>query len=209
MTLDKLKKDKLGPFTFYNPTEGFSVTEDSPNLINFISHIDSKSNVVDIGTGSLVLPLWLLSKFDLECVTAVEHPEGPIEAARLNIFENNLDDKVRLYEVDYRDAVESLGECSFDVVVSNPPYKKAGTGRVSPDRQKALATGELEGTFEEMLVVVRSLLKAGGVFYFVHTMERFKEIIGLVGGNGFIVKKVGFAPYNFQSKVFYVKAEKT
>lgn len=209
MTSDNFHIDNIGPFMFYHPTGGFSVTEDSPNLINFISHIDNKSNVVDIGTGSLVLPLWLLSKFDLESVTAVEHPDGPIEAARLNISKNNLNDKVRLLEMDYRQVAESLGKCSFDVVVSNPPYKKAGTGRISPDRRRALSTTELCGTFEEMLVVVNSLLKAGGVFYFVQSMERFGEITELLGENGFIIKRIGFAPSNFNSKVFFVKAHKS
>lgn len=208
MTLDNLKKDKLGSFIFYHPKDGLPVTEDSPNLINFITHIDSNQSVIDIGTGSLVLPLLILNKFSIESITAVEHPEGPVEVANLNIRENNLEKTIKLLEMDYRHCVDLLCSSSFDVVVSNPPYEKVGAGRISPDKKKALATSEVEGAFEDLLLIVQSLLKVGGLFYFVHKLERFGEIVNLLKESGFEIKEISFAPTNFKSKVFFLKAVK-
>lgn len=74
------------------------------------------------------------------------------------------------------DGLKPLIGCT-DVVTSNPPYMKAGSGIVNPDDAKAMARHETKCTLRDVCQAAAALLRAGGRFYMVHRPLRLAEII--------------------------------
>jgi tRNA1Val (adenine37-N6)-methyltransferase len=72
---------------------------------------------------------------------------------------------------------EGLGEGTFDVVMTNPPYRRPSGGRVPPDSERALARFELAGGLPDFLRAAAWLLRSGGRCYIVYLAERLAELL--------------------------------
>ena len=98
---------------------------------------------------------------------------------------NGCTERVRFVAGDLREASKSLGTGSFDVVTANPPYRKTGTGKLSPDPMKAAARHEVLCTLRDVIREAAALLRSGGRFFMVHRAERRAEILDLLPAYGF------------------------
>jgi len=70
-------------------------------------------------------------------------------------------------------------------VVSNPPYMKAGAGRLSPDRGRAIARHELAMTLDGLVRAASRLLRPGGSLTIIMLYGRLGEYRVCLGENGF------------------------
>lgn len=152
--------------------KGFRFTVDSILLVNFLK-LKKNTDLLDIGTGTGIMPLLLCRKEDINLITAVE-----IETEIAKMFEktieiNSLKSKIKLINTD----IKNYKEEPFDMIISNPPYMKLNEGYVSPHDYRAGARHEINLDLKELLINGKRLLKNGGSFNLVYRTNRFMEVL--------------------------------
>lgn len=161
-------------------------------LLSDFSRVKRKDRVADLGTGTGIIPVLLHGKYEPREVVGVEIQEEVAEMAERTVKLNGLEDIIKIYRGDIKDCFKDIGADSFDVVTSNPPYKKGDTGILNPGDKKAISRHEVLISLEEIIYTASKLLKVGGRFYMIHRPERLKDIILGLDRNKFTPKKIRF-----------------
>lgn len=136
--------------------------------------------VLDLGTGSGIIPLLMEAKTKAAHLTGLEIQADSADMAARSVKLNGLEDKIKIVTGDIKEAVSLFGAASFDVVTCNPPYMTKHHGLTNPQSPKAIARHELLCTLEDVIRQSARLLKPGGNFYLVHRPFRLAEIIVLL-----------------------------
>lgn len=136
--------------------------------------------VLDLGTGSGIIPLLMEAKTKAAHLTGLEIQADSADMAARSVKLNGLEDKITIVTGDIKEAVSLFGAASFDVVTCNPPYMTKHHGLTNPQSPKAIARHELLCTLEDVICQSARLLKPGGNFYLVHRPFRLAEIIVLL-----------------------------
>ena len=161
-------------------------------LLSGFAKIKNKDTVIDLGCGNGILPLLLYGKYCPKHITGVEIQEQVAGMAKRSIELNKLTDRIDIYMGDIKDCANSLGKGIYDIVVTNPPYKKNKTGIKNPEDIKAVARHEILVNLDEVIKASSKLLKFGGKFYMVHRPERLKDIIISLNDNDLMLKRLRF-----------------
>ena len=133
--------------------------------------------VLDLGTGTGIIPILMEAKTEAEDFTALEIQEESADMARRSVELNALSDSVSIVQGDIKEAASIFGAASFDVVTCNPPYMTGSHGIVNPELPKAIARHEILCSFEDVAREAAKVLRPGGRFYLVHRPFRLAEII--------------------------------
>ena len=171
-TLDDLQN---GYFILQSQS-GFRFGMDAVLLAEF-TEIRPAERVLDLGCGNGILPLLLAARVPDLHMTGLELNADSAELAGRNMAYNHLEDRILIEEGDIREAVSRFGAASFDVLVSNPPYMILSHGKVSPNRQIAMARHEVSCTFRDLVGSAAGLLRDHGRLYLVHRPFRLAEIL--------------------------------
>ena len=171
--------------------EGFCFGIDSVLLSDFAKDIKKDSMVMDLGTGTGIIPILLCGKTKLKKVIGVEIQKEVCEMAKRSIELNNLEDKFQILNENILDLEKIYSENTFDVIVTNPPYKKMNTGILNENEKKLISRHEYKANLEDFLKVSKRLLKDKGEFYMVHRPERLVDIL-------FIMRKYKIEPKNIR-----------
>jgi len=155
--------------------KGFRFGIDAVLLSNYVK-VDKNMNIIDLGTGTGIIPILLSAKTDAYHITGVEIQPEMAEMAQRSVMLNNLQNRITIVEGDFRNSIDMFGLGSFDAVVVNPPYTKAGSGLVNPDDAKAVSRHEIFCTLEDIIKVSSGLLKHHGRFFMIHRPERLVDI---------------------------------
>ncbi len=155
--------------------KGFRFGIDAVLLSNYVK-VDKNMNIIDLGTGTGIIPILLSAKTDAYHITGVEIQPEMAEMAQRSVMLNNLQNRITIVEGDFRNSIDMFGPGSFDAVVVNPPYTKAGSGLVNPDDAKAVSRHEIFCTLEDIIKVSSGLLKHHGRFFMIHRPERLVDI---------------------------------
>lgn len=134
------------------------------------------SRVLDLGTGTGIIPILMAAKTEADHLTGLEIQEESADMARRSVQLNGLEDRISIVTGDIKEASLIFGGASFDVVTSNPPYMQGGGGLKNPDLPKAIARHEVLCTLEDVVREAAALLKPGGHFYMVHRPARLVDI---------------------------------
>lgn len=161
-----------------NPN-GFCFGMDAVLLSGFVK-VKPGEEVLDMGTGTGIIPILLEAKTEGKHFTGLEIQEQSADMAERSIILNNLGDKIDIKVGDIKEASSLFGKNSFDVVTSNPPYMNESHGLTNPNLPKAIARHEVLCTFEDIAREVAAVLRPGGRFYLVHRPRRLIEIINLL-----------------------------
>ena len=148
-----------------------------PILLSRFVQIKKAARVVDLGAGCGILPLLLARLSDVEELIGIEIQSGLAERALRNIQLNDLQGRVQILSGDIRNIRNLLPVSSADLVVSNPPYRPPGGGRIAPDGERATARHELSGGLADFIAAARWLLKNGGNFAVIYLAERLPELM--------------------------------
>ncbi len=169
--------------TFFNGTlkviqkkRGYRFSIDSILLSQFIQ-IRKNERAIDLGTGCGILPLLLSKTTKGRSFIGVEIQKSLAESAQRNVILNRLEDKISILHQDYRELRNIFPPGSFDVVFSNPPYRRLRTGRINPCEEKAVARHEINGTIEELTQIASYLLSQKGRCYFIFSSSRLVDLI--------------------------------
>ena len=110
-------------------------------------------------------------------IVALERQPGMVDRARRSVALNGLSSQVEVIAGDVRHLPESLGGQTFDAVLTNPPYRAIGSGRVAADDERASARHEVAGDYADFVRAAAFLLNDGGRFYVVHLAERLAGLL--------------------------------
>ncbi len=172
-TLDSLS---VGNLRLLQSESGYRYSLDPILLARFVK-VKTRGRVVDLGTGCGVLPLLLARLSDAgECVGVELQPALADRAAR-NVELNSLSERVHIKQGDIRDIGGAFSASSFDLVVSNPPYRQPDSGKVAPNDERAAARHELAGGLADFVTAASWLLKNGGSFAMIYLAERLPELM--------------------------------
>lgn len=146
-------------------------------LLSGFARVKPGANVLDLGTGTGIIPILLEAKTDAEHLSALEIQEESADMARRSVMLNHLENKIDIVTGDIKEADQIFQAASFDVITCNPPYMIGQHGLTNPDAPKAIARHEILCTLEDVVRNAAKLLKPGGSFYMVHRPFRLAEIM--------------------------------
>jgi tRNA1Val (adenine37-N6)-methyltransferase len=172
-------------------TDCFCFGVDAVLLADF-ADVKKKACVLDIGTGTGIIPILLAGKTKAESITGLEIQVVMAEMAKRSVVLNGLEDRIKIVLGDIKKYSEYFSKSSFDVVVSNPPYTNKGCGLINPQDSKAISRHEILCSLEDIVCSSASLLVTGGQLAMVHRPERLADIICSMRNNGIEPKYLRF-----------------
>ena len=146
-------------------------------LLSGFAQVKQGERMIDLGTGTGIIPILLEAKTEGNHFTGLEIQEEVAEMALRSVMLNGLEERITIIHGDIKEAGQICGRASFDVVTSNPPYMVSQQGLKNPDTMKAISRHEIFCTLEDVAREAALLLRPGGRFYLVHRPRRLAEII--------------------------------
>lgn len=174
--LDDLQRNHL---QIIQNEEKFCFGMDAVLLSGFVK-VKPGERVLDLGTGTGIIPVLLSAKTKAGHLTALEIQEESADMARRSVAINGLQDKIEVVTGDIKEASGLFGKAVFDVVTSNPPYMNNRHGLKNPDLPKAIARHEVLCSLEDVVREAAAVLKPNGRFYMVHRPFRLAEIFAVL-----------------------------
>lgn len=146
-------------------------------LLSSFAKAKRGDRVLDIGTGTGVIPILMEAKTEAAHFTALEIQEESADMAARSVKMNRLEEKIEIVPGDIKDASNRFGASSFDIITTNPPYMIGDHGKQADNMAKAIARHEVLCDLDDILRESSRLLKPGGHFFMVHRPFRLAEII--------------------------------
>ncbi len=168
---------------------GFCFGMDAVLLSGFVQ-IKQGEQMIDLGTGTGIIPILLEAKTDGKHFTGLEIQEEIAKMAFRSVLLNKLEERITILHGDIKEASRLCGRASFDVVTSNPPYMVQQHGLKNPNTIKAISRHEIFCTLKDVVRETALLLKPGGRFYLVHRPRRLAEIICVLRDYGLEPKRM-------------------
>lgn len=149
-------------------------------LLSGFAKVKPQAQVLDMGTGTGIIPILLEAKTQAAHLTGLEIQEESADMARRSVLLNHLENKIDIVTGDIKEADSLFKAASFDVITCNPPYMIGQHGITNPDAPKAIARHEILCTLDDVVRNAATLLKPGGNFCMVHRPFRLAEIISIM-----------------------------
>lgn len=187
ITLDSIRDIKL-----YQPKNGYRFSVDALLLYDFVN-LRRVQKIADLGAGSGIVGILLARKYPDASVDLFEIQDGLVKLAENNIALNHVEDRVRAIKCDLR--VLHSGQTAFqryDLVVSNPPFRRLKSGRLSSEDEKAIARHELTLPLHECIKAASSLLRHKGRLCLVYHPGRLPELLSVMRERGIESKRIRF-----------------
>lgn len=149
-------------------------------LLSGFARVKEAERVLDMGTGTGIIPILLAGKTQGRHFTGLEIQRESADMAMRSVQINHLEERISIIEGDIREADTLFGAASFDVITCNPPYMTGQHGLVNPNQPKAIARHEICCTLEDVIRQASRLARPGGRFYLVHRPFRLAEIMNVM-----------------------------
>ena len=187
-TLDTLFGGRL---KIFQKKRGYRFSIDAL-LLAFFAEPGPDDGILDLGTGCGIVPLILIFRKKVKRITGVEIQPSLADLARRNAVLNRCASRFRVWEEDLRRLDQRAKRESFDLVLTNPPYRKVGSGRVNPLTEKAVARHEIRATLEEVLRSAHYLLIDKGRLAMIYPASRSADLIRGLGKYHLEPKRIQF-----------------
>ncbi|MBI4686291.1 MAG: tRNA1(Val) (adenine(37)-N6)-methyltransferase [Nitrospirae bacterium] len=191
-TCDSIKEIKL-----FQSKTGYRFSVDALLLEDFIAQnwwegASKTYKGIEFGTGSGVVAMLLAKRFKNARITASEIQKGIAERAGRNVELNKLGSRVDVINEDIKCLTDVFPPGRFDFAFSNPPFRKAETGRLSADEERAIARHEIKINLPDIIESASYLIKNSGKFYLIYHPFRLVELFGLLKKARLEPKKMRF-----------------
>ena len=170
---------------------GLSFGTDAYLLGAFVRPVP-RGRAAELGGGSGVVSLLCAARHRFAHILAAEIQPGFAELIRRNAELNGLESVVTAVCADVRELTVRDTEGELDAVFSNPPYFRAGTGKVNESPEMRAARREENGTVRDFCAAAGRLLRWGGCFTAVYRPERLTELLFSLRSAGLEPKRIVF-----------------
>lgn len=197
--------DAIGSIKICQPEEGYRFSVDALILASFVN-LKILNRAVDIGAGTGIIGIILAKKYPQASITMIEIQPELAELSMQSVKLNNIEDRTKIICMD----AKNFNETGFDLVITNPPFRRPGTGRMSPREEKALARHELSLTITDIARIGRRLLRYRGRLCMIHLPERLTEIVRIMSKYDLEIKRIRFvhSKLNTEAKMVLIEAVK-
>lgn len=175
--IDDLEYDNLK--IIQNKKE-FCFGMDAVLLSDFAKEIKENSRILDLGTGTGILPILLSGKTINTKIVGIEIQKNMAEMATRSVKLNNLKNRIKIINEDIKNINNYFDKYYFDAIVTNPPYKKINSGLINENEGKLISRHEVKCNLEDIIIVAKNMLKDKGILYMVHRPERIVDICELL-----------------------------
>ncbi|MBL4931462.1 tRNA1(Val) (adenine(37)-N6)-methyltransferase [Clostridium sp. YIM B02565] len=175
-TLDDLQ---LNGLMLIQKQNAFRFGIDAVLLANF-ANVRKNSRVIDLCTGTGIVPFLIKGKKNPKTVLGIEIQEEFVEMANRSVEINKLKEQVSFMAGDLKDINLLKKIDKADIVTVNPPYKLNSSGIINPNDRLAIARHEILCNLEDVIIAARILLKDNGRLCMVHRPERLADILCLM-----------------------------
>lgn len=184
-TIDLLRSHDL---KVIQPKRGYRFSLDPLILCDFARPAGGR--IADLGCGCGIIPLLLARLAPESRIVGIELQAEMAGLARRNVELNGLSGRIEILESDILHLGGVLPANGFDLVLANPPYRRQGTGRISPHAGRDLARHESSATLEDFLLTSKRLVRSGGRICFIYHPERLAELLGLAQAAKLAVRRL-------------------
>lgn len=160
--------------------KGFCFGIDSVLLSDFAKEIKDGAKVLDLGTGTGIISILLCAKTRLKEIIGIEIQKEVSQMVEKSIKLNKLENKFKIINKDILELDNIIEKNSIDAIVTNPPYKKRGTGIENEEKKKIISRHETTATLKDFVDISYKLLKDKGEFYMVHRVDRLVDILSIM-----------------------------
>lgn len=192
---DECLDDLQNGYMLIQKNNTFKFGVDAVLLADF-AEVKKTDQVLEMGTGTGIIPILLHAKKQAMAITALEIQSDMADMAQRSIKYNKLEDKIDILHMDLKDAPSKLGKAIYDCVVTNPPYVKQEAGINNPEETKAIARFEIACTLQDVVNTAKELLRPGGKLFMVHRADRLVDIIYEMRNRGIEPKRIRFVHSN-------------
>lgn len=165
-----------GRIKIFQSRIGYRFSLDALLLADF-TRVKRGETVVDLGAGNGVVSLILAERCPTARCLGVELQDGMVERARKNVRLNDLQDRVEIVKGDVRAIERAARPEIFDVAVTNPPFRRSASGRMSAGAEQRIARHETEGVLVDFLRAAAYLLGAKGRLTVVYPAVRSIDVL--------------------------------
>ncbi len=166
---------------------GYRFSVDAVLLAHFVR---PAARVLDLCAGCGVIGLIMLFRTPEIEVTAVELQAALARLIRDNARENGYAKRLTVYQLDAVDLHKTLAPESFDLVVCNPPFRSASSGRISHGSEAALARHEITAGIVDFTRAAAFAVKNRGRVAMIYPANRFAVLVEALAKWQLIVKRV-------------------
>lgn len=172
-TLDTLS---TGGIQILQPRTGYRYSLDAL-ILPFFMKVSRRQRLIELGAGTGVISMIVAKRCDDCSLVSLELQERLYGLLVRNLALNRLAGRVDGVLGDIRQVREHFGEASFHQVFTNPPFRKAASGRINPNREKAIARHEIALSLDDLVDASSYLLKKEGRFCLIYLAERLVDLI--------------------------------
>jgi tRNA1Val (adenine37-N6)-methyltransferase len=201
ITFDSIRDIKL-----YQSKTGYRFSVDSLLLHDFVN-LKKVDSIADLGAGSGIVGILLAKKYPESYVTLFEIQENLAGLAEKNVILNNLQDRVKVIQCDIREIPTLQISPGFDLIVSNPPFRRLKSGLLSLGEEKAVARHEIKLNLHELIDASSSLLKSKKRLCIIYHSWRLPELMDILKKNGIEPKRLRFVHSRISSEAKMVLLE--
>lgn len=186
--IDDLERNGYG---IIQRKDGFCFGMDAVLLSGF-ARVNAGEYVLDLGTGTGIIPILLEAKTEGKQFIGLEIQEEIADMAGRSVRLNGLEEKIQIICGDICKASRRFPLSSFDVITSNPPYMNDAHGLKNPGAMKAISRHEILCTLEDVVREAGKLVRPGGRVYMVHRPHRLVELISALTRHKLEPKRIKF-----------------
>lgn len=146
-------------------------------LLAYFADPRSGDKVLDLGTGCGIIPIIMAHRVPDLAIYGAEVQAALAELAIANVRENNLEDRITVFGTDMKLLKSDMTAGPVDLVVCNPPFRSHGSGRINPDRQRAVARHEIKANLSDVVRSARRMLRTAGRFVLIYSAGRMIDIL--------------------------------
>lgn len=181
--------------------KGFCFGIDAVLLSDF-AKVKKGQKVLDLCTGSGVIPILLADKTEGSQFSGLELQEEYADMAGRSVLLNHLEDKVNMICGDVKEIKKLFSPASFQVVTVNPPYMTEHHGLKNLYEPKTIARHEVALKLTDVIAAASYVLPESGSFFMIHKPFRLAEIFK-------VMKKFHLEPKHMRLVYPYVNKEPT
>lgn len=173
-----IKTDTLkNGYKILQDSERFQFGIDAVLLADYASKsLKEKESVIDLGTGTGIIPLLMVNKCKTAAFTGLEVQKESADMAARSVAMNGLEGQINIVNGDLKMTDKLFDKHSFNIITCNPPYMIDAHGRSNEQDALTIARHEVLCTLEDVVTAADYLLASHGSFFMIHRPFRLPEI---------------------------------